>query len=224
MNSNLNLLEIKKIVRKNIVLFITMPLIFLIISIVITNYFIDDKYVAKTQILVYEKKTQPLNFNNKVQEIQSNLQLVNTYSEIIKSPRILEKVAKESNVKYEADALAKMLTVTNQTDTQILNVAIQSKDAKEAERIANNVAKTFQKEIPKIMDVNNVSILSNANNTAVQVSPKILINAAIGFTSGLVIAIIIMIFRHLTDKRIKNETDVKENLDIPVLGLIQKYE
>lgn len=56
MNSNLNLLEIKKIVRKNIVLFITMPLIFLIISIVITNYFIDDKYVAKTQILVYEKK------------------------------------------------------------------------------------------------------------------------------------------------------------------------
>lgn len=224
MNSNLNLLEIKKIVRKNIVLFITMPLIFLIISIVITNYFIDDKYVAKTQILVYEKKTQPLNFNNKVQEIQSNLQLVNTYSEIIKSPRILEKVAKESNVKYEADALAKMLTVTNQTDTQILNVAIQSKDAKEAERIANNVAKTFQKEIPKIMDVNNVSILSNANNTAVQVSPKILINAAIGFTSGLVLAIIIMIFRHLTDKRIKNETDVKENLDIPVLGLIQKYE
>lgn len=224
MNSNLNLLEIKKIVRKNIVLFITMPLIFLIISIVITNYFIDDKYVAKTQILVYEKKTQPLNFNNKVQEIQSNLQLVNTYSEIIKSPRILEKVAKESNVKYEADALAKMLTVTNQTDTQILNIAIQSKDAKEAERIANNVAKTFQKEIPKIMDVNNVSILSNANNTAVQVSPKILINAAIGFTSGLVIAIIIMIFRHLTDKRIKNETDVKENLDIPVLGLIQKYD
>ncbi|MBF7018352.1 capsule biosynthesis protein CapA [Staphylococcus sp. 18_1_E_LY] len=224
MNSNLNLLEIKKIVRKNIVLFITMPLIFLIISIVITNYFIDDKYVAKTQILVYEKKTQPLNFNNKVQEIQSNLQLVNTYSEIIKSPRILEKVAKESNVKYEADALAKMLTVTNQTDTQILNIAIQSKDAKEAERIANNVAKTFQKEIPKIMDVNNVSILSNANNTAVQVSPKILINAAIGFTSGLVLAIIIMIFRHLTDKRIKNETDVKENLDIPVLGLIQKYE
>ena len=224
MNSNLNLLEIKKIVRKNIVLFITMPLIFLIISIVITNYFIDDKYVAKTQLLVYEKKTQPLNFNNKVQEIQSNLQLVNTYSEIIKSPRILEKVAKESNVKYEADALAKMLTVTNQTDTQILNIAIQSKDAKEAERIANNVAKTFQKEIPKIMDVNNVSILSNANNTAVQVSPKILINAAIGFTSGLVLSIIIMIFRHLTDKRIKNETDVKENLDIPVLGLIQKYE
>lgn len=224
MNSNFNLLEIKKIVRKNIVLFIPMPLIFLIISIVITNYFIDDKYVAKTQILVYEKKTQPLNINNKVQEIQSNLQLVNTYSEIIKSPRILEKVAKESNVKYEADALAKMLTVTNQTDTQILNIAIQSKDAKEAERIANNVAKTFQKEIPKIMDVNNVSILSNANNTAVQISPKILINAAIGFISGLVLAIIIMIFRHLTDKRIKNETDVKENLDIPVLGLIQKYE
>ncbi|AVQ35862.1 Wzz/FepE/Etk N-terminal domain-containing protein [Staphylococcus kloosii] len=224
MNSTLNLLEIRKIVRKNIVLLITVPLIFLFISIVITNYFIDDKYVAKTQLLVYEKKTQPLNFNNKVQEIQSNLQLVNTYSEIIKSPRILDKVAKDSNIIYEADALAKMLTVTNQTDTQILNIAIQSKNAKEAERIANNVAKTFQKEIPKIMDVNNVSILSNANNSAVQVSPKLLINATIGFTSGAVLTIIMIVIRHLTDKRIKNETDVKENLDIPVLGLIQKYD
>lgn len=224
MNSTLNLLEIRKIVRKNIVLLITVPLIFLFISIVITNYFIDDKYVAKTQLLVYEKKTQPLNFNNKVQEIQSNLQLVNTYSEIIKSPRILDKVAKDSNIIYEADALAKMLTVTNQTDTQILNIAIQSINAKEAELIANNVAKTFQKEIPKIMDVNNVSILSNANNSAVQVSPKLLINATIGFTSGAVLTIIMIVIRHLTDKRIKNETDVKENLDIPVLGLIQKYD
>ncbi|MDT3959971.1 Wzz/FepE/Etk N-terminal domain-containing protein [Staphylococcus kloosii] len=224
MNSTLNLLEIRKIIKKNIVLLIIVPLIFLFMSIVITNYFVDDKYVAKTQLLVYEKKTQPLNFNNKVQEIQSNLQLVNTYSEIIKSPRILEKVAKENNLSYEADTLAKMLTVTNQMDTQILNIAIESKNASEAEHIANNVAKTFQKEIPKIMDVNNVSILSNANNTAVQVSPKLLINAAIGLTSGAVLTIIIIVIRHLTDKRIKNETDVKENLDIPVLGLIQKYD
>ena len=29
------------------------------------------------------------------QQVQSNIQLVNTYSEIIKSPRILDKVAKE---------------------------------------------------------------------------------------------------------------------------------
>lgn len=223
MNSTLNLLEIRKIVKKNIVLLITLPLLFLIISIIVTNYFIDNKYVAKTQLLVYEKQSQPLNFNNKVQEIQSNLQLVNTYSEIVKSPRILEKVAKDSNVSYEADALAKMLTVTNQTDTQILNIAIQSKDAKEAELIANNVAKTFQKEIPKIMDVNNVSILSDANNTAIQVSPKLLINTTIGLTSGIMLAIIIVIIRQITDKRIKNEADVKENLDIPVLGLIQKY-
>lgn len=224
MKNTSNILEIRKIIKKNIVLLITIPLFFLVISIVATQYFIENKYVAKTQILVYERQTQPLNFNNKVQEIQSNLQLVNTYSEIIKSPRILEKVAKDSNVMYGADTLAKMLTVTNQPDTQILNIAIQSKNAKEAEHIANNVAKIFQKEIPKIMDVNNVSILSNANNKAIQVSPKLLINTGIGFTSGAILAIIIVTIREITDKRIKNEADVKENLDIPVLGFIQKYD
>lgn len=29
------------------------------------------------------------------QEVQSNIQLVNTYSEIVKSPRILDEVAKK---------------------------------------------------------------------------------------------------------------------------------
>ena len=33
------------------------------------------------------------------QEVQSNIQLVNTYSEILKSPRIIEDVAKK-NSKY----------------------------------------------------------------------------------------------------------------------------
>ena len=30
------------------------------------------------------------------QEVQSNIQLVNTYSEILKSPRILDEVAKKN--------------------------------------------------------------------------------------------------------------------------------
>ena len=49
------------------------------------------KYEASTQILVSQKEKES---KMMAQEVQSNIQLVNTYAEIIKSPRILDDVAK----------------------------------------------------------------------------------------------------------------------------------
>lgn len=41
-------------------------------------------------------KSKGKNSELMAQEVQSNIQLVNTYSEILKSPRILDEVAKKN--------------------------------------------------------------------------------------------------------------------------------
>ena len=51
------------------------------------------EYEANTQVLVNQKEK---NSELMAQEVQSNIQLVNTYSEILKSPRILDEVAKKN--------------------------------------------------------------------------------------------------------------------------------
>ena len=53
-----------------------------------------------------------------LQEVQSNIQLVNTYKEIVKSPRILDEVSKDLNDKYSPSKLSSMLTITNEENTQ----------------------------------------------------------------------------------------------------------
>ena len=72
------------------------------------------------------------------QEVQSNIQLVNTYSEIVKSPRILDKVSKELNRKYSTSELSSMLTVTNQAESQLLNIDVVSKSGKDSEKLQIN--------------------------------------------------------------------------------------
>lgn len=157
------------------------------------------------------------------QEVQSNIQLVNTYAEIIKSPRILDDVAKE-NKDYSADKLSKMIDVNTEADSQILNVGVRSKSEKESEKIANDVAKVFSKDVPDIMSVDNVSILSKANGTAEKVSPRTIMNLFAGLILGLVLAIIIAALREIFDKRIRTEEDVEKELGVPVLGSIQKIK
>lgn len=220
MENTIDLSKLLEILRKNVKLIIILPVAMLLVSTIVTLFFLDSRYQASTQVLVNQKESDS---QMMAQEVQSNIQLVNTYSEIVKSPRILEKVSKELNEKYTSTELTEMLTVSNQADSQLLNINVESKSKKNAETIANKIAKVFSDEVPDIMNVDNVSILSTANNTAVQVAPKTMINMIMGAIIGLVIALLIIFIKELFDKRIKSEEDVENELDIPVLGSIQKF-
>ncbi|MBO1222037.1 YveK family protein [Staphylococcus nepalensis] len=220
MESTIDLTKLLEILKKNVKLIIILPLICLIISMITTLLFLDNKYQASTQVLVNQKESDS---QMRAQEVQSNIQLVNTYSEIVKSPRILDKVSKELNRKYSTSEISNMLTVSNQAESQLLNIDIESKSGNDAETIANKIAEVFSDEVPDIMNVDNVSILSTADDTAKQVAPKTMVNLIIGLIIGLLLALLIIFVKEIFDKRIKTEEDVENELEIPVLGSIQKF-
>lgn len=220
MEETVDLSKLLLILKKNLKYLIILPIVFLVLSMVITFVFMTPKYSSSTQVLVNEKETDN---QMMAQQVQSNLQLVNTYSEIIKSPRILDKVSKNLNGKYSSKELSGMLTVSNQAESQILNISIENKDQQAASKVANEIANVFSKDVSKIMNVDNVSILSKADNDGSKVSPKPFINAVVGIFLGLIIALIIIFLKEILDKRIKNEEDVEEMLNLPVLGTIQDF-
>ncbi|MGO3497605.1 MAG: YveK family protein [Staphylococcus equorum] len=221
MESTLDLSEILQIIRKNLKLLIILPIICLLISTIVTFFFLDAKYQASTQVLVNQKESDS---EMMAQEVQSNIQLVNTYSEIVKSPRIIDKVSKELDRAYSTSELSSMVSVSNQAESQLLNIAVDSKSKNDSEHIANTVAQVFSEEVPDIMSVDNVSILSEADNTTKQVAPKTMINLVLGIVIGLIIALLIIFIKELLDKRIKSEAYVENELNIPVLGSIQKFK
>lgn len=220
MENTIDLSKLLEILKKNARLIIILPILCLLISTIVTLFFLDSRYQASTQVLVNQKESDS---QMMAQEVQSNIQLVNTYSEIVKSPRILDKVSKELNRKYTSTELSEMLTVSNQAESQLLNIDVESKSEENAEMIANKIAEVFSDEVPDIMNVDNVSILSTADNTTVQVAPKTMINLIMGVIIGLGIALLIIFIKEVFDKRIKSEEDVENELDIPVLGSIQKF-
>ncbi|WEN69640.1 Wzz/FepE/Etk N-terminal domain-containing protein [Staphylococcus sp. NRL 16/872] len=220
MENSLDLSKFISAIKKNWKLIILLPIIFMLISLLITMFLMKPKYEANTQVLVNQKEK---NSELMAQEVQSNIQLVNTYTEIVKSPRILDEVAKK-NKKYSASDIKGMLTVTTQAESQILNINVRNGSKHDAEKVANEIADVFSNKMPDIMNVNNVSVLSSANGTASKVSPNMLINLVVGLILGVIIALIIIILKELFDKRIRTEEDVENELNIPVLGSIQKLK
>ncbi|UXR73955.1 Wzz/FepE/Etk N-terminal domain-containing protein [Staphylococcus sp. IVB6238] len=220
MEETIDLNKLFGILKKNMKYLIILPIVFLVLSMVMTFLFMTPKYSSSTQVLVNQKETDS---EMMAQQVQSDLQLVNTYSEIIKSPRILDKVSKNLKGKYSSKEIEGMLTVSNQEESQILNITVENESREAAGKVANEIANVFSKDVNKIMNVDNVSILSKADNNGNKVSPKPLTNAVVGVFLGLIIALVIIFLKEILDKRIKTEEDVEELLDLPVLGTIQDF-
>ncbi|MDT0698784.1 YveK family protein [Staphylococcus chromogenes] len=220
MDSTLDLSKLLHILKKNLWVLIGLPILFLVISAIITFLLMTPKYQATTQILVNPKQT---NDNMLQQNVQGTLQQVNTYAEIVTSPRILDKSAKKLDKKYTAEELEEKVTVESSAESQVIKVHVTDKDKRESEKIANTIAKEYRDEMPDIMNVDNVTILSDADNTAEKVSPKSVLNLVVALFLGLIIALLYIFIKELTDTRIKDEQDIEDHLKLPVLGTIKRF-
>src|SRR5690606_26120036 len=96
------------------------------------------------------------------QNIQTDLQLINTYIGIIKSPIIQEKVIKNLNLNASVDNLNSRVTVNAASNSQIIEISVVDADPAEGVQIANMIATVFQEDIKGLMNVNNVKVLSPA--------------------------------------------------------------
>lgn len=219
MNETISLQELFSILRKSFWRILALTIVAALISFAVSSFLIKPTYQAGTQILVTPKK-QESNVIDAAQ-VQSSVTLVNTYRVIIKSPAILEKVQKEvSNAPSSVSALNNMITVESEQNSQVINVSVQSKDAALASDIANSVANVFSEDIPKLMNVDNVKVLSVSGIPTSPVSPNIILNTAIAAVVGFLLGVGLAFLREVLDRRIRTEEQVQQILDLPVLGSI----
>ncbi|MFJ9204788.1 YveK family protein [Bacillus velezensis] len=186
----------------------------------ISFFALTPVYENSTQILVSQSKNnqKEVQFN----DVQTNLQLINTYNVIIKSPVILDEVIKQLHLSMTSKELESKITVSSEQDSQVVTIAVRDTDAKRAAVMANAVASVFQDKITAIMNVDNVSILSKAEASDSQspAEPNRKLNIALAFAAGLLGGIgLAFLLEHL-DNTIKSEEQLEALLGIPILGTV----
>lgn len=222
MEETISLKDIAHTLRKRILLIAVIAAIAVAVSGVISYFILTPVYQASTQILVNQKTNdQPVLDAN---QIRTNVEMINTYSVIIKSPSILDKVVEEYDLQQTADALTNKITVNSEQNAQVFNLTVQDEDPAQAVKLANAISDTFSKEVPNIMNVDNVKVLSPAvlKENPSPIKPKPLLNIAIALVVGLMAGVGIAFLLEYLDNTIKTEEDIQNVLQLPVLGVIPK--
>ncbi len=222
MEETISLKDIAYTLRKRFMLIAVIAAIAVAVSGIISYFILTPVYQASTQILVNQKSNeQPVLDAN---QIRTNVEMINTYSVIIKSPTILNKVVEDLNLQQSTDALTSKITVNSEQNAQVFNLTVQDEDPAQAVKLANAISDTFSKEVPNIMNVDNVKVLSPAvlKENPSPIKPKPLLNIAIALVVGLMAGVGIAFLLEYLDNTIKTEEDIQNVLQLPVLGVIPK--
>lgn len=220
MEETISLQDLFKTLKKRLGLIALMTLLAITVAGVVSFLVLTPMYETSTQILVNQEQSEASQLTN--QNIQTDLQLINTYSVIIKSPAILDEVSSQLGLDLSVEQLNNKITVATAENSQVVNVTVQDEDPALAVDIANTTAKVFEGEIQELMNVDNVSILSPAvlKENPSPVAPNPVLNMAIAAVIGLMLGVGIAFLLEYLDTTIKNEQDIEEILGVPLLGVI----
>ncbi|WP_040203802.1 YveK family protein [Neobacillus jeddahensis] len=221
MDKAISLADVFITLKKRWKLIFLITLAVTLISGAISFFVLKPVYQASTQILVNQKSSEN---RLDITALQSNVDLINTYSVIIKSPVILEKVINKLDLNLSVEQLNKNISVSSQENSQVFSLTVEDGSHSKAVEIANTISTIFQEEIQNIMNVDNVSILAVAEikEKPIPIKPNPKLNITIGVLVGLMAGLGLSFVLEFLDNTLKKEEDIGEILGMPVLGSIPK--
>jgi capsular polysaccharide biosynthesis protein len=200
---------------------ITSALLCIIISAIFTFFIADPVYQSDTSIYVGKELSvqSAIAYNDLILADR----LVNDYRELVKSRLVTGMVIEKLGLNMTSGELAKKINVTSIKDTRLIQITAEDTYPERAKDIANTIAAVFREKVVEIMDVENVKVIDEAILPISPVRPNIKLNFAIALVLGVMIGIFVVFALEYFDKTIRTVEDVKNAIELPVIGVIPDF-
>ena len=180
------------------------------------------KYQSATTVLLKNDTSQNSYYNTTDASLNRNL--LGTYSEIVKSKRVLNTVINNLNLDYSYNELYDLVKVSHITDTELIKIEVISTDPSASQSIANEIAKVFISEVPKLYNISNVSILDVAEEPVKPYNVNVVKQMVVFLGAGLMLSCLIVFLMYYFDRTIKSREQIEMKIGLPVLGEVQEYK
>lgn len=227
MDEEFDLRQLGAIIKKHGLLIVAIPLIAAFASGIINFYILQPVYQASTTLIVGKKASGDALQADQLlayQVLVANQQLAKTYGTMAKSRGVEEKVINELALPLTPEQLDSRVSVTSIKDTEILKISVTDTDPERATEITNSMAKNFSEFVIQIKKVDSVSIIDSAIVPKQPIKPNKMKNILITYVFGLMAAIGISFLFEFLDNTLKTSKEVKDILDLSVLGRIPLYK
>ena len=188
-------------------------------TLIYTANFITPKYKAEVTMFLNNKNSGE-DFYMNSSDYAVALRQVETYTKIISSNAVLDKVAESLGNGITGDQIRGMMTATAVGETEMFKVAVLSPDPEMSKNIANAIADVAPGEIAKFGLGSVAKVVDYARAPKSRHSPSYTVNTVMGAAAGAALAALVIILQLQLDVRVKKSEDLEKIFSVPVLGVI----
>lgn len=228
----INILEYLSEIKKNCRNIAIIILSFILISSIYTTFFMKQDYEATVKVFIGKQKFKNTTESYNNEEVTLYQRLITTYSEIIKSKKLINKSINESKInslkevdeKIEYGSVIGDLKVNPITNTQIIELKYTSKNPQQSYNLLYSMTENLIAYSKELYPTVNIKVLEQVNvNNGNLISKKIMV-MGIGVIIGLIVSMGGMVMLMYFNNTFKSKETLEEELGISVLGTIPDME
>lgn len=176
-------------------------------------------------------------FDDNTSEYQQTLTVqyrLKTYAAITETSAVLDKVVETLEIVsengdydgpvYTIEELKKMITTSVANDSELFSVTVQNADKRYAQFIVNQVAAEARDYLQGEMSTATFTVVEEGVMPKHPDTMSTVMYAVIFFMVGLIGSAAGCIIYKLFDTRITSEADIKEIVDVTIVGVIPQYD
>ena len=214
---------------KNIVLIV---LFFLLISSIYNIFFINKEYESNVKIFIGKQKFKNITETYNNEEINLYQRLITTYSEVIKSKKLINESIKGSKMNYlqdkykniNYDLLMKNLTINPIANTQIIEIKYKSLNPQQSYDLLYSITENLISYSKELYPNVNITILEQVHVNLKPLMNKKLTIIGLGLMLGLIVGIGGIIGVMYLNNTYKNQKSLEEEIGLTVIGVIPKID
>ena len=173
-------------------------------------------YRATSKLYVLSSRDSAINLS----DLQIGSYLTADYREVFELWEVHEMVMQNLGLDYSYGKLNQMVSVSNPSNTRMLNITVTSSDPKEAAALANEYAAVAQQYISDTMKTDAPSLMSQALVPGSPYTPNKTRNVILGTLLGALLMTFVQALLFILDDKIKTSDDIARYLDLPTLAVI----
>ena len=214
---------------KDIVLIV---LSFLLISSIYNIFFINKEYEANVKIFIGKQKFKNTTETYNNEEINLYQRLITTYSEVIKSKKLINESIKGSKMNYlqdkykniNYDLLMENLTVNPIANTQIIEIKYKSLNSQQSYDLLYSITENLISYSKELYPNVNITVLEQVRVNLKPLMNKKLTIIGLGLMLGLIVGIGGIIGVMYLNNTYKNQKSLEEEIGLTVIGVIPKVD
>lgn len=190
------------------------------IAFCISAFIMVPQYESTSELYVLSKSTSITS----LADIQMGTNLTNDYIVVVKGRPVVEQVITNLGLDETYSTLEGRITITNPSNSRILQITVTDEDPNRAKAIADEIANVGSAFIAEKMQHDAPTILQYGYADGEPVSPNKMMNTVLGAAIGAFLAMAIVIISYLMNDTIMSTDDVERKLGLNVLGTLPLEE